>query len=194
MLPDLSTETLQHSTPTMKRQVDLLRSASRICGLSTIGVLLVPEGSDGVKSRRLQGRPESEEQADACRHGKACCHGPERDPRRQARHQGSDGEAQKPTHGDSDEPTGAGERNGFQQELPGNVALARAHSLAHADLARRSVTDTSMMSITPMPPTSSPMEEITTITNPTVQIIWRNSVMRDSAVDTPKLSGSLGFT
>jgi len=58
----------------------------------------------------------------------------------------------------------------------------------------RSVTETSMMSITPMPPTSRPIEEITTITSATVLIIWRNSSIRDSAVAMPKLSGSLGLT
>ena len=38
----------------------------------------------------------------------------------------------------------------------------------------RSVTDTSMMFITPMPPTSSPMELSTTITSATMEVTLRN--------------------
>ena len=53
----------------------------------------------------------------------------------------------------------------------------------------RSVTETSMMFITPMPPTSSPMELRTTITRNVMEVIWRNCSTISSAVDRAKLSG-----
>ena len=53
----------------------------------------------------------------------------------------------------------------------------------------RSVTETSMMFITPMPPTSSPMELSTAITRNVMAVIWRKSETICSAVESAKLSG-----
>jgi len=53
--------------------------------------------------------------------------------------------------------TGSGERHGFQQELPGDVAAARADGLRIPISRVRSVTLTSMMFITPTPPMSRPI-------------------------------------
>jgi hypothetical protein len=55
----------------------------------------------------------------------------------------------------------------------------------------RSVTDTSMIFITPMPPTSRPMELSTTITRNVMAVIWRKSSTICSAVESAKLSGLL---
>jgi hypothetical protein len=53
----------------------------------------------------------------------------------------------------------------------------------------RSVTDTSMMFITPMPPTSSPMELRITITSATVPVMrWKSSIIC-CAVESQKSSG-----
>ena len=55
------------------------------------------------------------------------------------------------------------------------ISLRRAPTALRTPISRvRSVTDTSMMFITPMPPTSKPIEEITTMTSATVLMIWRN--------------------
>ena len=53
----------------------------------------------------------------------------------------------------------------------------------------RSVTDTSMMFITPMPPTINPTEETTTIAIATPLRIERKLLRNSSAVCSPKLSG-----
>ena len=58
----------------------------------------------------------------------------------------------------------------------------------------RSVTVTSMMFITPMPPTSRPIELSTTITSAVIAVTLRNSSIICSAVEIQKLSGSLYFT
>ncbi len=50
----------------------------------------------------------------------------------------------------------------------------------------RSVTDTSMMFITPMPPTSRPMELSTTITSATVEVMLRNCSSICSPVEIQK--------
>ena len=52
------------------------------------------------------------------------------------------------------------------------ISLRRAPMALRTPISRvRSVTETSMMFITPMPPTSRPMEEITTMTSATVPMI-----------------------
>ena len=48
-----------------------------------------------------------------------------------------------------------------------------------------------MMFITPMPPTSSPIELSTTITRNVTAVIWRKSATICSAVESAKLSGLL---
>jgi hypothetical protein len=53
----------------------------------------------------------------------------------------------------------------------------------------RSVTETSMMFITPMPPTNRPIELSTAITRNVIAVIWRKSATIWSAVDSAKLSG-----
>src|ERR1017187_6819044 len=75
------------------------------------------------------------------------------------------------------------------------ISLRRAPTALRTPISRvRSVTDTSMMFITPMPPTSRPMDEITTMTRPTELMSWRNWPMTLSALEMPKLSGSAAFT
>ena len=74
------------------------------------------------------------------------------------------------------------------------MSLRRAPMALRTPISRvRSVTDTSMMFMTPMPPTSRPMEEITTVTSTTMPMMSRNWLMMDSAVAMPKLSGARGF-
>ena len=59
------------------------------------------------------------------------------------------------------------------------ISLRRAPIALRTPISRvRSVTETSMMFITPMPPTSRPIDETTTITRPTVAMIWRNWLIR----------------
>ena len=58
----------------------------------------------------------------------------------------------------------------------------------------RSVTETSMMFITPMPPTSKPIELRTIITRTSSDVICRNCSTICSAVDNAKLSGLLAGT
>ena len=71
------------------------------------------------------------------------------------------------------------------------ISLRREPTALRTAISRvRSVTDTSMMFITPMPPTSRPIEEITTMTNPTVAINWRNWLIRLSALEMPKSAGT----
>ena len=54
------------------------------------------------------------------------------------------------------DPAHGAQRHRFHRELRQDCFLGRANRLAHANLARRSVTLTSMMFITPTPPTISP--------------------------------------
>ena len=71
------------------------------------------------------------------------------------------------------------------------MSLRRAPIALRTPISRvRSVTDTSMMFITPMPPTIRPTDEITTIATATPPVIERNVWMSDSVVSIPKLSGA----
>ena len=61
---------------------------------------------------------------------------------------------------DADNAAEECEHDGFNEELLEDVAVGRADGLAEADSRVRSMTDTSMMFMMPMPPTTREMDAI----------------------------------
>src|SRR6266851_5842283 len=96
--------------------------------------LFVAEGFDGVELGGFHGRPDAEDETDADADDDASGGGPH-------------GHAAPPLQGHADEQDEAvdeeegddaarrGEGHGFEQELPGDVAAARADGFAHANFA-----------------------------------------------------------
>jgi hypothetical protein len=100
------------------------------------GRLLVAQGFYGIEAGGFYGRVHAEEEADA--HGDADSNqdGPEWDGGRQTRHYKMDDQADGAAEQYADDAAGAGKHNGFGEELPGDVAAARAERFAYADFAR----------------------------------------------------------
>src|ERR1700675_13420 len=97
--------------------------------------LFVAEGFDGVEAGGLGGGPDAEDQADGDGNGKADDHGPQRHHRL---HRGDHGDERNETAAEenADQPAGTREGHGLEEELPGDVAAARADGFADADLLR----------------------------------------------------------
>src|SRR5271154_869367 len=96
--------------------------------------LFVAQGFDWVEARGFGGRPDAEDQADADRNREADDDGP-------GGHHGF----QRADHGNqeddgaaddnADDAAGSGEGHGFEEELPGDVATARADGFTHTNFA-----------------------------------------------------------
>src|SRR5271170_1294440 len=96
--------------------------------------LFVAQGFDGIEARGFGGRPDAEDQADADRDREADDDGPggyDGFQRTDHGNQEDDGAADD----DADDAAGSSERHSFEEELPGDIAAARADGFAHADFA-----------------------------------------------------------
>ena len=116
--------------------------------------LLVSQGVDRLHPRCFARGVETKKHADAGRHDKSQRHGTQGD------HHGSFGnEIDEHSRSDSqehaDKTADHGDHDSLEQKLGEEVALARADRHANPDLAVRSVTDTSIMFMMPIPPTTS---------------------------------------
>src|SRR5712664_617598 len=104
-------------------------------GIDEVG-LFVAQGFDGIEAGGFDGGVHTENEANA--HGDAHGedNGPERDGRRQSGHCQIDQQAYASAEQHANDTSRAGEHHGFGEELPDNVAAARADSFSNADLAR----------------------------------------------------------
>src|SRR6185295_2232880 len=73
-----------------------------------------------------------------------------------------EGQTNAGAEGQPEEPADGSQEHGFREELMQDVSSSGAYGFAHTNFAVRSVTDTSMMFITPMPP----KHRVTTATHP----------------------------
>src|SRR5260370_16936593 len=97
--------------------------------------LLIAQGLDGIEAGGFDGgvHPKEEAHAHGTAHGEH--HGPERNGRRQSGHRKVDQQADAAAEQHPDDASRAGEYNSFGEELPDDVAAARADGFAHANLA-----------------------------------------------------------
>ncbi len=144
--------------------------------------LIVAQGIDRVESRRLGCGPHTEDQADG--HGDGLPAGwPRRGHRRASWIRRSPAARPRNNDQDGEQASDRRQRHGLEEELPGDVAASRADRFSHADLARRSVTLTSMMFITPTPPISRPIELSTATTSATAPMMeWNCSPAATASV------------
>ena len=97
--------------------------------------LFVAEGFDGVKTGGFDGGVHAEEEADAHGDGDGENDGPERDGRGERGNSEVDEQADGAAKENANDAAGTGEDDGFGEELPDDVALARANGAAHANFA-----------------------------------------------------------
>src|SRR6516162_2522232 len=94
--------------------------------------LLIAQGFDGVETGSFHSRPDAEDEADTDADGDACGGGPQRHDALPGKGRADqDHEAVDEKQGD--QATGARQGHGFEQELPGDVAVFGADGLAHTD-------------------------------------------------------------
>ena len=111
------------------------------------------QGRDRIEVGRPPGWDDAEEQADRTRQPHGDQHRGRADRSRQRGHPPHHGHGAEP-HGTADNPPQARQDQGFHQELQQHISAAGPQGLAQADLLVRSLTDTNMMFMIPIPPTS----------------------------------------
>ena len=97
-----------------------------------------------------------------------------------------------PARRDADQPADQGEGRRFHQELPEDLLAGGAAGHPEPISRVRSVTETIMMAITPMPPTSSATLEIAVITRKNIEVSWSITSRIWSWVMKSKVLGMLG--
>lgn len=113
---------------------------------------LVTKRLDGVEARRPPRREIAEQNPDDRREGEGKRDDEGVDQERHPKHRGRR-PRQSQADGDADDATQHRQHHGLDQELGQNLPLERADRQPNPDFAVRSVTDTSMMFMMPMPPT-----------------------------------------
>lgn len=138
----------------MLRQDPFLRGAAT-CKRSGGAAYSVRKASMGFLRDAPVGGEDAEHQAD----GRGCCNGNRHHAPRHHERQphGAHEQSQRDARRDAQNASDDAEHEGFEQKLHEDVEAARAQSFLDADFAVRSVTDTSITFITPMPATTSDM-------------------------------------
>ena len=122
---------------------------------------LVPERFDRIHSRGFDRREQAEEDADPGGEADAEREGPPGQRDREARDPVDD-QADAAAKDDPEDAAGGGQERGFDQELPQDLAAAGAEGFGTPISRVRSVTEMVMIAMTPMPPTISAIELMTT--------------------------------
>ena len=116
------------------------------------------EGVDGCEPGGAGGRVDAEDHADADPDGDRGSRGTGRDDRPGLELKWGSTTAPTAPRSDAEQPAGEAEHRRLDEELAPDRARGAAPSALRRPISRiRSVTETSMMFITPMPPTSSEM-------------------------------------
>jgi hypothetical protein len=97
-----------------------------------------------------------------------------------------DDQRHQPSNRESNDPSHPGQRRRPRSKLPHNVSPPPPIAFRIPISRVRSVTETSIVFITPIPPTSNPTDEIATIATATPNVIERKVSMIESAVDCPE--------
>ena len=90
----------------------------------------------------------------------------------------------------ANDSTDRGQDDGFNGELQQHITFARADCFTHSNFTRRSVTDTSMMFITPTPPTIRATLDTANMKTKSIPVNWFQRSDIESCVKMAKLSWS----
>jgi hypothetical protein len=95
---------------------------------------------------------------------------------------------------DADSPADRREDHCLQQELQVDIRAARSYGLTPTNFLVRSVTEMSMMCITPIPPTRRPIELITAVKMTSAPVSWFHKWLMKSTNDLGRADYDSGHT